>query len=81
MKKSSRGELDYCNDGNDYYCRWSGNLTVKTGSNFGTHFPVHEAKRRIKKNPDSKINQTNLIKKYNQGIGGVNAIDDIGHSY
>lgn len=23
MKKSTRGEFDYCNDGNVYFCRWN----------------------------------------------------------
>ena len=75
MKKSTKRESDYCNDGNVYFCRWNDNSIVNIGSNFSTHFPVHQAKRRVKNNPDDKLNQLNLIKKYNQGMGGVYVMD------
>lgn len=48
---------------------------VNIGSNFSTHFPVHQAKCRIKNNLDGKINEPNLVKKYNQKMGGVDVMD------
>ena len=75
IKTSTWGEFDYYIDGKVYFFRWNDNSIVNIGGNFSTHLSVDQAKRRVKNNPDGKINQANLIKKYNQGIGGVDVMD------
>ena len=63
------------------FCRVNDNSIVNIGSNFSSHLPVDKAKHRLKNNPDGKINQPNLIKKYNQGMEGVDAMDHLLGSY
>ena len=38
-------------------------------------------KRRVKREPDARINQSQLIKQYNNGTGGVDDMDQLLGSY
>ena len=75
MKKSTRENSITVMMEMFLFCRWNDSSIVNIGSNFSIHFPVYQAKRRVKNNPVNKINQSNLIKKYNKGMGGVDIMD------
>ena len=81
MKNSDRGTFDFGSDGVDYFCKWNDNSIVNIGSNFLSHLPIETVKRRVKSEPDARITQPQLIKQYNNGMGGVDVMDRLWGSY
>jgi hypothetical protein len=82
FKKEIRGSHDYRNDGTVEFVRWNDNSVVTIGSNYLSHSPLGKAKRysrKYKKKID--ISQPNLIKKYNEGMGGVDLLDRLLGAY
>ncbi|XP_045135445.1 piggyBac transposable element-derived protein 3-like [Portunus trituberculatus] len=71
MKKDERGEFDFRCDGEVYVCKWNDNSIVNIASNHETHLPLHEATRRVKKSSKVKVKQPHLVRKYNEGMGGL----------
>ena len=64
-----------------YFCKWNGNSIVNIGSNFLSHLPIETGKRRVKSEPDARITQPQVIKQYNNGMGGVDVMDRLLGSY
>ena len=64
-----------------YFCKWNDNSIVNIGSNFLSHLPIERVKRRVKGEPDASITQPQLIKQYNDGMGGVDVMDRLLGSY
>ena len=56
-------------------CKWNDNAIVTIPSNHKTHLPLHEATRRVKNTPKTKVKQPYLVHKYNEGMGGVDLMD------
>ena len=81
MKKTNRGSFDYRCDGKVFVCQWNDNSIVNIASNFCTHEPIQNAKRRVKKCSDTSVPQPYLVKKYNEGMGGVDIMDRLLSSY
>ena len=77
MKKSDRGTLYFRSDDVVYFCKWNANSIVNIGSNFLSHLPIETVKRRVKREPDVRITHPQLIKQYNNGMGGVDVVDRI----
>ena len=68
-------------DGVVDFCKWNENSIVNIGSNFLSHLPIETVIRRVKSEPDARITQHQLIKQYNNGMGGVDVIDRLLGSY
>ncbi|KAL3248169.1 hypothetical protein MRX96_056582 [Rhipicephalus microplus] len=69
-------------DGAVYACRWNDNAVVTVSSNHLSHEPVESAKRFSRRsNKKVDIPQPHLIKKYNEGMGGVDVMDRLLGSY
>ena len=81
MKKSTRGTIDFCCDGTVFMCKWTENSVITVASNCQTHSPVHEVRRRVKGQPVNNVQQPHLIHAYNQGMGGVDLMDQMVASY
>ena len=71
MKKSDRETFSFRSDGVVYFCKWNDNSIVNIGTNFLPHLSIENVKRRVKNEPDARITQPQLIKQYNNGMGGV----------
>ena len=82
MKKKERGSYDYTCDGNVFCTIWNDNSVVRTMSTVHTHEPVQNASR-FKKGVTGRIALTQpfVIKKYNEGMGGVDVMDRLIGSY
>lgn len=82
MKKKERGEFDFRCDGDVYICRWNDNSVVTLGSNYSTHEPIGTTKR-FSRSDKKRINviEPNLVKHYNNGMGGVDTLDQLLSSY
>ena len=81
MKKSTRGTFDFRCDGTVFMCKWNDNSVVTVASNCQTHTPVHEVRRRVKGQPVNNVQQPHLIHAYNQGMVGVDLMDQMLASY
>ncbi|KAL1480237.1 hypothetical protein MTO96_051205 [Rhipicephalus appendiculatus] len=80
--KEERRSFDYKCDGLVYACRWNDNAVVTVSSNHLSHEPVGSAKRFSRRsNKKVDIPQPHLIKKYNEGMGGVDVMDRLLGSY
>lgn len=80
--KEERGSFYYKGDGTVYTCRWNDNAVVTVSSNHLSHEPVGTAKRFSRSsNKKVDIPQPYLIKKYNEGMGGVDVMDRLLGSY
>lgn len=80
--KEERGSFHYKCDGAVYTCRWNDNAVVTVSSNHLSHEPVGSAKRFSRRsNKKVEIPQPHLIKKYNEGMGGVDVMDRLLGSY
>ena len=64
-----------------YFCKWNDNSVVNIGSNVLSHLPIETVKRSVKSEPDAHITQPQLIKQYNNGMGGVDVMDRLLGSY
>ncbi|GFS85105.1 piggyBac transposable element-derived protein 2 [Trichonephila clavipes] len=81
-KKWQRGNFDYRSDGQVYICSWKDSAVVTIASNYITHEPVTQTKifcNAQKKKID--LRQPNLIKMYNEGMGGVDLLDRLLGTY
>ncbi|KRZ71345.1 PiggyBac transposable element-derived protein 3 [Trichinella papuae] len=78
--KKGRGSFDYRSDGKVYVAKWNDNSLVTVASNWQTHNPVHKSKRRIE-GQRRDINQPDLIRSYNNGMGGVDLLDRLSSAY
>ena len=81
MKKSDKETFDFCSDGVAYFCKRKDNSIVNIGSNFFSHLPIKTVKHQVKSKPDARITQPQLIKQYNNGMGGIDVIDQLLGSY
>ena len=75
MKKSDRGTFNFRSDGVIYFGKWNENLIVNISSNFLSHLPIETVIRRVKSEPNARITQHQLIKHYNNSMGGVDVTD------
>ena len=80
LKAIGRGHFDYRCDGRVFIVKWNDNSIVHVASNCMTHEPVQVAKRRVGKNLVS-VPQPFLVKKYNEGMGGVDLLDRLLGAY
>ncbi|KAF5281922.1 hypothetical protein FQR65_LT14448 [Abscondita terminalis] len=81
MKKKDRGTFDYKSDGNIICVKWHDSAVVTVASNYHVVTPLQNTKRRMKGQSKVDVPQPNLIKKYNQGMGGVDLFDRMCSSY
>lgn len=80
LKVKGRGSFDHRCDGKVFIAKWNDSSIVHVASNSLTHDPIQIAKRRIGKNLVN-VQQPFLIKKYNEGMGGVDLLDRLLGSY
>jgi hypothetical protein len=80
LSKRGRGAFDYRCDGNVFVTKWHDNSIVHLASNCFTHEPLQSTKRRVKKDL-LKVSQPFLIRKYNEGMGGVDLLDRLLGAY
>lgn len=77
-----RGSFHYKCDGVVYTCRWNDNAVVTVSSNHLCHEPLGTAKRFSRRaNERVDIPQPYLIKKYSEGVGGVDVFERLLRSY
>ncbi|KRX27638.1 PiggyBac transposable element-derived protein 3 [Trichinella nelsoni] len=82
VAKKQRGFFDHKNDGNVYVCRWNDSSVVTLASNHLTHLPVGQTKRYSKKQKKRiEIPMPNIVKNYNESMGGVHTMDMLLSSY
>lgn len=78
MKKEPRGTFDFtCSDSNDIIlCKWHDNNIVTIASNNTKVLPTAQVKRFSQKEKKIvHIQQPNIIKQYNENMGGVDRAD------
>ena len=75
MKKSPRDSFDYCLDSVIEAVKWNDNSVVTIASNVLGTEPVGRVKRRVKGKGETMVQQPNIVKRYNQGMGGVDLMD------
>ena len=80
-KKSDRGAYGYRCDGKVLMCKWSDNAVVCIGRNHENVAPLRNVRRRVRGAPNQSVPQPQLIRKYNQGMGGVDMMDKLLGSY
>ena len=49
LQKQERGCFEYCFDGTLYIAKWHDNSVLTIASNWKSHIPVHNVRRRVKK--------------------------------
>lgn len=81
MKKKPRGSFDYRSDGNVFIVKWHDNSIVNLASNFESHLPVRNVSRRVKGVSKTMVTQPDLVKSYNENMGGVDVMDRLLGSY
>lgn len=82
LTKEDRGSFDFRSDGSVYICSWNDNAVVTVASNCYTHEPIGSVKRySCAKKGNIEVPRPNLIKKYNEGMGGVDVLDKLLSSY
>ena len=84
MKKQERGTLDYTYDKKNaiIIARWNDNSVVTVASNHETIEPLHRVKRWDRKNGKIKtIEMPQILKAYNQRMGGVDQFDNAINKY
>jgi len=82
MKKTgNRGDFDYCCDGTVFVLKWHDNSVVSVASNHLTHQPVQTANRRVKGSSSVPVTQPFMVRRYNEGMGGVDLMDRLLASY
>ena len=73
MEKGGQGSCDYSSDELVYVAKKNDNSIVNVCSNYSTHPPRHESKRRVP--------QPQLISTYSKGMGCVDLLDFLSASY
>ena len=81
MKTSHRGTFDFRSGGVVYFWKWNDNSIVNIGCNFLSHITIETVTRRVKSEPDARTTQCQLIKQYNNCMGGVGVMDRLLGSY
>lgn len=81
LKKQNRGTFDYRCDGTVFIVKWNDNSVVTLASNCLTHEPLHTANRRVKGNANVAVTQPHVVRRYNEGMGGVDLMDRLLGSY
>lgn len=78
MKKEQRGSSDFrfTDDGKILVVRWKDNNVVTIGSNFDTN-DIGTCKRYARGQGAIQIPQPKLLQRYNQGMGGVDKMDQM----
>jgi len=64
-----------------FVVKWHNNSVVNLASNFETHLPVRSVGQRVKGQSNTCVSQLNLVKSYNEGMGGVDVMDRLLRSY
>ena len=82
FKKMERGSYDFTCDGDVFCTAWKNNSIVKMMSTVHAHEPIQLA-RRFTKGVSGPVGLTQplVIKKYNEGMGGVDLMDRLIGSY
>lgn len=82
MRKLCRGDFDFRCDGDVYVCTWNDNAVVRVASNHLTHQPVGKTKRYSRvQHARIDVKQPHVIRRYNEGMGGVDLLDRLLGSY
>ena len=81
MKRRDRGSFDFRSDKKVYIVKWHDNSVVSLASNCLTHEPVQTVNRRVKGNSNVAVTQPHIVKRYNEGMGGVDLMDRLLSSY
>ena len=81
FQKKERGSLDYRSDGNVLCVKWNDNSVVTLATNYYGVNPMNKVERNVKNKGKVKVNQPNLIKMYNSGMGGVDTCDHLLSAY
>ena len=75
ITKSNRGTFDLRSNCVVNFCA---NSLFNIGGSFFFHLPIETVKSRVRytyqSKPDTRITQPQLIKQYNNGMGGVDAM-------
>lgn len=74
-RKQTRGNFEYCCNGKVYIAKWNDNAVVNVASNCYTHEPVLSVSRRVKGSSQVTVSQPHLVRRYNEGMGGVDLMD------
>ena len=80
-KKCNRGDFEHRCDGTVYVVKWYDNSIVCAASNKFTHEPVQTTSRRVKGQSNIAVKQPYIIRRYNEGMGGVDLMDRLLASY
>lgn len=80
-KKKTKGDFDHRCDGTVFVVKWYDNAVVSVASNCLTHEPLQTATRRVKGNANVNVKQPYIVRKYNEGMGGVDVMDRLLSSY
>ena len=75
MKKTPRGTYDFCSDKVIEAVRWNDNSVVTIASNVLGTEPVGRTLRRVKSKGQTWVQLPNIVKRYNEGMGGVDLMD------
>ena len=81
LSRSNRGSFDYRSDSEVFFCKWNDNSSVNIASNFATHQPLQKVLQKVKRNPNTSVDMPMLVKPYNNGMGGVDVMDQLLGSY
>lgn len=74
LKKKERGSFNHCNDEKLYAAKWNDNSVFAIASNWETHHPLYQVRRRVK-GGEKEVTQPHLVHSYNKGMGGVDLMD------
>jgi DNA excision repair protein ERCC-6 len=80
LTAKGRGEYDFRCDGKVFIVKWNDSAVVHVASNHLTHEPLGSAKRRVKLKTVN-VPQPFLVKRYNEGMGGVDLMDRLLGAY
>ena len=73
LQKQERGCFEYCCDGIVYIAKWHDNSVVTIASNWESHTPIYNVRRRVK-GVVKKVSQPHLINSSNKEMGGVDLL-------
>ena len=79
-KNYARVVFDYRCDGKVFLLKWNDSAVVNIYRNWENQDPVKKARRRTK-GEVKEVQQPNLIRSYNQGMGGVDLLDRLSSTY